>query len=128
MDLRDGRGRQRRAFECGEQLVNPRAELGLDYLVDLRPRDRGHIVLEPTQFLNELIGQQVTAGGEHLPEFDEGDAAVLESKADRAGQTSAAVRGAEFGPPAASQIGEKAPTLEDSHDLRVALRPTKALA
>ena len=55
-----------------------------------------HIVLEPTQFLDELIGQQVTAGGEHLPEFDEGDAAVLESKANRAGQTGATIGGAEL--------------------------------
>ena len=77
---------------------------------------------------NSSTPAPVTAGGEHLPEFDEGDAAIVEGKADRAGQTSAAVRGAEFGPPAASQIGEKAPALEDSHDLRVALRPTKALA
>jgi hypothetical protein len=128
MHLGDGCRGQWRAFEGGEQFVDPSAELGLDHLVDLRPRDWGHIVLEPTQFLDELIGQQVTAGGEHLPEFDEGDAAIVEGKADRAGQTSAAVRGAEFGPPAASQIGEKAPALEDSHDLRVAFRPTKALA
>ncbi len=90
-------------------MVNPRAELGLHYFVDLRPRDRGHIVLEPTQFLDELIGQQVTAGGEHLPEFDEGDAAVLESKANRAGQTSTAIRCAELGSSATSQVRGRRP-------------------
>ena len=85
MDLGDGRGRQRCAFEGGEQFVDPGAELGLDHLVDFRPRDGSHIVLERTQFFDELVGHQVTAGREHLPEFDEGDAAVLKSKANRAG-------------------------------------------
>ena len=61
-----------------------------------RPGDRGHVVLESTEFRDELVGQQVAAGGEQLPEFDEGDAAVLEGKSDRAGQMGATIRGAEL--------------------------------
>ena len=90
MNLGDGRGRDRSALEGGEQLVRVRAELGADQLVDGGPWT-GANVLQPAQLGDELFGQQVAAGGQHLTELDEGDAALFERQAKRAGQAGAAI-------------------------------------
>lgn len=128
MNLGDGRGRDRGALEGGEQLVRVCAELGADHPVDGGPWDRGHIVLQPAQLGDELFGQQVAAGGQHLTELDEGDAALFERQAKRAGQAGAAVWAAELRSPSASQVGKKAAAYEYPADLRVTPRPAQAFA
>ena len=117
MDLRDRRGRDRGAIEGGEELVDVRAELCPDDLVDGGPADGRGIVLEPAQFGDELVGQQIPAGGGQLTELDEGDAAVVERETQRAGQMSATVRGAQLGPTSPSQVGKQAPTRQDPAEL-----------
>ena len=128
MNLGDGRGRDRGALEGGEQLVRVCAELGADHLADGGPWDRGHIVLQPAQLGDELFGQQVAAGGQHLTELDEGDAALFECQAKRAGQAGAAIWAAELRSPSASQVGKKAAAHEYPADLRVTPRPAQAFA
>src|ERR1019366_7717031 len=85
MNLSDRRGRDRGALEAREQLIHPRAELGADHLVGLRPRDWGNIVLQPAQLGDELCWQQVAAGGQHLTELDESDAARLRAPGEANG-------------------------------------------
>ncbi|MNS63504.1 hypothetical protein D3C72_966000 [compost metagenome] len=72
MHLGDGRTAQRLRIECGEQLVHRRAQLLLDDGVDAFDRNRRHLLLHPLQRGGELHRHHVRAGGQHLPELDEG--------------------------------------------------------
>ncbi len=74
------------------------------------------------------VGQQVAAGGEHLTELDEGDAAFFDCQPDGVGQAGATIRGAELGPASAPQVGGKAATHENPAYLRAALGPAQAVA
>jgi hypothetical protein len=92
------------------------------------PGDGGAATGTSSRAGDELVGQQVAAGGEHLTELDEGDAAFFDCQPDGVGQAGATIRGAELGPASAPQVGEKAATHENSAYLRVALGPAQAVA
>ncbi len=92
------------------------------------PGDGGAATGTSSRAGDELAGQQVAAGGEHLTELDEGDAAFFDRQPDGVGQAGAAIRGAELGPASAPQVGEKAATHENSAYLRVTLGPAQAVA
>ena len=93
VDLRDRGGRERRAVKSCEYLVDLRAELGAQQLLDLRPRDLRGVVLQAAQFVGELAGQKVAPRGQELAELDERDIAVLKRQAQRASELSPAVVG-----------------------------------
>lgn len=76
--LRDRCGRERRPVKACEHLVDLGAQLEAQYLLDLWPIDLWSVVLQAAQLLDELRGEQITAGREYLSELDERDAAVLE--------------------------------------------------
>ena len=120
MDLGDRGGRQRGPLEAGEQLVHPGAELSPDYLVDRGPGHGGHVVLQRAQFGDELLGQQVAAGAQHLAELDEGHTAVFECQPDRVGEAGAAIGRAKLRPASAPQVRQKAATRENSAYMRIA--------
>ncbi|SAJ33735.1 Uncharacterised protein [Enterobacter cloacae] len=75
-----GRG-QRFAFEAGEDLFDLRAQLFLDALDRQLRREGRHLVLQPGQFVGDVVGQQVAAGGENLAELDEDRSEVLQRQA-----------------------------------------------
>lgn len=69
------------------------------------PGDGGAATGTSSRASDELVGQQVAAGGEHLTEHDEGDAAFFDCQPDGVGQAGATIRGAELGPASAPQVG-----------------------
>src|ERR1019366_4207751 len=46
----------------------------------------GRVVSQAARLADELRREEIPAGGQHLPELDEGDPAVLHGQAHRAGQ------------------------------------------
>jgi hypothetical protein len=103
--LGDRGGGQRLPVEVGEHLVDRPAQVGRQHLLDLLPGGRGDVVLESLQLLDDLGGEQVRAGGQHLTELDEGDPGLLQRQPDRAGQPLPPGRGVQLGPPPAPRYG-----------------------
>jgi hypothetical protein len=121
--LGDRRRGQRLPVEADEQLTHLGAQLGSQHLLDRGPGDFGRVVLQPAQLADELGWEQIAAGGQHLPELDEGDPAVLQGQPHRASQPGPALRGGQLGPAPAMRIGQQSPPRQDPADLPVAARP-----
>ncbi len=86
-----GRG-DRRAIEGGKVGRQRHTERALDNGRGLLARERRHLVLEFRQFQGDILGQQVRAGGQHLPEFHEHRAERLEGLAQAPGAWRLAAR------------------------------------
>ncbi len=111
MHLRDrGRG-DRRAFETGVDLAERPAKTLLDFGNGLIGWKRWHAVLQQRQFGGDVVGQQVTAGGQHLAELDEDRAERFERLAQ-----ARATRGV--------QLAAVAPEAEDVHEPQRQGEPT----
>ena len=123
VDLGDGRGGDRLPVEAGEHLVHLRSQLGPQHLLDRGPRDPGRVVLQAAQLAGELGREKIPAGGQHLPELDEGDPAVLHGQPHRAGQPGPALRRGQLGPAPAPRIRQQPPPRQDPADLPVATGP-----
>ena len=96
---------------------------GRRHLLDPGPRDPGRVVLQAAQLAGELRREKIAAGGQHLPELDEGDPAVLHGQPHRAGQPGPALRRGQLGPAPAPRIRQQPPPRQDPADLPVAPRP-----
>jgi hypothetical protein len=125
--LRDRCGRERCPVKACEHVVDLGAQLQAQYLLDLWPVDLWSVVLQAVQLLDELGGEQVTAGCEYLSQLDERDA-VLERGSQRAGELEPAVAGRELGATRAAQVGKHAAAHEDPRDLRIAPDTSRSLA
>ncbi|KAG0749463.1 hypothetical protein G6F24_015235 [Rhizopus arrhizus] len=76
------RGRGHRVhLELREQLLGRRAQRGFDAGGGLRGRERRHPVLQQGQLVGDVGGDQVAAGGQHLPELHENGAQRFERQA-----------------------------------------------
>lgn len=113
VDLREGGGGERRLVHV--QVRAPDAELGVDDLCDLRPRDGRGMRLQPGEFLGEARRDDVRAGGEDLSHLHEGDPRLLH----RRHEFGVALRRAE-GSWVAAQRGAQTPAREQAHHLQVA--------
>ena len=123
MHLGDGRRGKRLTIEAGEQLAHLSAQLGPQHLLDPGPGDFGRVVLQAAQLADELRREKITASGQHLPELDEGDPAVLHGQAHRAGQPGPALGRGQLGPASAPHVRHQAAPHQDPADLPVAPRP-----
>ena len=123
VDLGDGRGGDRLPVEAGELLVHLRSQLGPQHLLDRGPGNSGRVVLQAAQLADELGREKITPGGQHLPELDEGDPAVLHGQSDRAGQPGPALRRGQLRPASAPLVGQQPAPREDPADLPVAPGP-----
>lgn len=65
----------------GDALANRLAELQLQDRDSLFGGERGHLVLELGELLHKLLGQQVCARGQQLPDLDEGGAKLQQGLA-----------------------------------------------
>ena len=99
------------------------AQLGPQDVGDLRPGHLRGVVLQMAQLGDELGREQVTAGGEHLAQFDERDPAVLQGQPERPGQPGPPLGGGQLRPPTAAQVGQQPAADQDPADLRVAAGP-----
>ena len=77
MDLGDGGGCQGGFVKCGKDGVYRLAQGGFYQRAGLRAGERRHFVLQLAQFGEQVGREQVGAGGEGLPQFDEDGAEVL---------------------------------------------------
>ena len=123
VDLGDGRGGDRLPVEAGEQLVHLRSQFGPQHLLDRGPGNSDSVVLQAAQLADELGREKITAGGQHLPELDESDPAVLHGQSDRAGQPGPALRRGQLRPAPAPLVGQQPAPREDPGDLPVAPGP-----
>ena len=80
--LGDGGGGERRLAELLERLLDGRAERALHDRPGHRPRERRHVVAEERELRRDVVGNEVRAGGEGLPELDEDGPEGLEGAAD----------------------------------------------
>ena len=71
MHLADRRGGERLLVELEEQPLDRLAELLLDHALDLRERERPHVVLEAAQLGDDVRRDDVGARREQLAELDE---------------------------------------------------------
>ena len=71
MHLADRRGRERLLVELGEQPLDRLAELRADRALDVRERERAHVVLEPAQLGDDVGRNDVGPRREQLPELHE---------------------------------------------------------
>lgn len=108
MHLGDGGGSQRPGVEFGEDRVGRGAEFLAEQVLHLRPRGRGDLMVELGEFVDELGGEQVAAGGQQLAELDEADPALLQRQPHRSGQRGAPGWGVGLVASAASQVAEQA--------------------
>lgn len=74
MHLGDGRGTERRGVDVGEQGGEGLFEFGFDDVLDGGEGKGGDLILELGEFVGELGGEEVGAGGGELAELDEGGA------------------------------------------------------
>ena len=81
MYLADRRCRDRRLVELGEELLDGELELFADDALDVRVRERAHVVLELLQLLDDVRRDDVGPRREQLAELDEGRAELVEQLA-----------------------------------------------
>ena len=82
VDLRDARAGERQLLEHREDLLHRPAKLRLDDGTDIGKGHRRDIVLKLLELLDDVVGDQIAAGGEDLAELHEGGAELLEHHAD----------------------------------------------
>ncbi|OSM01499.1 hypothetical protein MAIT1_05315 [Magnetofaba australis IT-1] len=80
MHLSDGGGGHRLGIEAGVERLQWRAQLQRHGFAHLIKPKRRHRVLQAFELLPHIVGQHVQAGGEHLPEFDEGGPQLLDGQ------------------------------------------------
>ena len=80
--LRDRGGGERRLDELLEPLVEGRAERALHDRPRRLARERRHVVAEERELLRDVVGDEVRAGGQGLPELHEDGAQGLQGPAD----------------------------------------------
>jgi len=105
MHLPDRRGSERLRIEVGEQPLDRLTELLLDRLLDLRVRERPHVVLQAAQLGDDVRRHDVGARREQLAELDERRPELVEHLA----QVPAARRPLDSGirrPPALDRVPE----------------------
>src|SRR5439155_19454906 len=76
--LPDRRGRQWALLELEEQPLDRLAEVLADDALDVRERERAHVVLQAAELRDDVGRDDVRAGREELPELDEGRAELVE--------------------------------------------------
>ena len=77
MDLGDGGGCQGGFVKCGKDGVYRLAQGGFYQRAGLATWERRHFVLQLAELCEQVGREQVGAGGEGLPQFDEDGAEVL---------------------------------------------------
>ena len=128
VDLSDRRCRDRFPVKAREHLVRLGAQLGVQHAGDLRPGHLGSVILQMTQLADELGRNQVPAGGQHLTQFDEGDPAIFQGQAQRAGQPGPSFGGGQLRPAAAAHVRQQPAADQDPGDLGVTAGAAQLLA
>jgi hypothetical protein len=123
VDLRHGSRRERRLVEPGEEARDARAELALDDPLRLGAGERTGVAVQAAQLGDDIVGEDVGAHAQHLPELHERGSQLLERRAQarrivRLGARRARLPLAVAGE--AEPLGVVAPALRhrDARDLR----------
>jgi hypothetical protein len=85
VDLGDGARSQRHRVDGVEDVLPRHAQLLLHHPDDLLLGERGHVVLQGRQLLDERRGQQVRTGRQHLTQLGEGRPQLLQRRAEPPG-------------------------------------------